>query len=134
VQLGLRDDQPGVVLVVLGRGHDPLHQVHRTLVQAAGRLPGGVPLDPPVRGIGGVAADPGRPQRRAAHPGTVVVAVGQEHRTLPDDRVEVVGLRTGGTERRHRPAAPEHPRPVRVRLGTGAFSTARTRPAATNRP
>ena len=48
-------------------------------------------------------------ERPAVDPGAVVVAVGQEHRPVGDDRVEVGRGRRAAGERRHRPAAAEDP-------------------------
>jgi len=75
-----------------------------------------IALDPSVDGVGGVAVDPGEPQRGAADPGTVVVAVGQEHRPVLEERVQVARQRTPRTEGGHRPATAEDPRTVRMLL------------------
>jgi hypothetical protein len=68
-----------------------------------------IPLDPPVGRVERVPGDAGQGQRGAVHPGRVVVAVGQEGRTAAGDLVQGGGRGGAAGERRHRPAAAEHP-------------------------
>ncbi len=117
--MGLAGEQAAVV--VLGRRlrREPRHDRHRALVQGAGGAPVGVPLEAAVRRVGGLPGDPRQLERPAVDPGPVVVAVGQEHRPVRHDGVQLGGGRHPARERRHRPAAPEDPREVGVGLGIG---------------
>ena len=108
-------------LIVQGdrRGHPP-DQVHRALVQRALGLTGRGPLDPAVRGVRGRSVHPGQRERPGVHPGSVVVPVGQEHRPVRDDRVEVLLARHAAGEHVHPPPAAGDPRGAGVAVGVGA--------------
>ena len=66
------------------------------------------PLDPAVRRVRGLGGDAGQLERPRVDPGPVVVAVGQEHRTVRHDGVEV------GRRRACRPGTPASPSHRRV--------------------
>ena len=117
VQVGLAGQQAAVVLHRRSVGCVPGDHDHRSLVQRASRLSVRPALEPPVRRVGSLAGDTGDLQGQRVHPGPVVVAVGQEHRAIGHDGVEVGrGRRTAG-EGRHRPASTEDPGHVGVALG-----------------
>ena len=91
------------------RRHAVRDQPHGPVVQRARGLAGFVPLDPPVDRVGGVGVDAREPQSRGVHPGAVVVPVGQEGGPPAGHRVQVRRRRQAAGERRHGPAAAEHP-------------------------
>jgi len=76
----------------------------------------GVALEVSVRWVGGLARDPGDLQRAGVDPGAVVVAVGQEHRTVGTmlSRSAAVGVPPGK-------AAIAHP-PPRIQRLSGCVS------------
>ena len=79
------------------------------LVEGAGRLAGGVPLDPAPRRVGGGAGDPGQLQGEAVDPGAVAVGGLQQHRPVGDHRVQRRPVGAAGAEGVHDPAAAEDP-------------------------
>ena len=109
VQVLLPLQQPLGRLVGGGLGREASHQLHRTLVERAGRLAVGRPLDAAVVGIGRVPRDAGSLERPRVHPGAVAVAVRQVDAPIRHDRVqEFLG---GGAAREdvHRPSPAEDP-------------------------
>ena len=80
------------------------------LVEGAGRLAGGVALDPAPRRVGGGAGDPGQLQGAAVDPGAVAVGGLQQHRPVGDDRVQRRPVGAAGAEGVHRPSRRRGPR------------------------
>ena len=107
VQVRLGREQPGPKLRRAGRRD--LDQPHGAVVQHAGGPAGPVAFDPPVGRVRGARVEAGQLQRGGVDPGAVVIAVGQERGPAAGDRVQVRGGGQAAGERRHGPAAAQHP-------------------------
>ena len=109
VQVGLAALDGGLPLGLAGLGGEVADQGLGRLVEGAGRLAGGVPLDPAPRRVGGGAGDPGQLQGEAVDPGAVAVGGLQQHRPVGDHRVQRRPVGAAGAEGVHDPAAAEDP-------------------------
>ena len=109
VQVGLAREQAREQLGRRRRRHLGRDQAHGPVVQRARRLAGFVPLDPAVDRVGGARVDARELQGRRVHPGAVVIPVRQEGGLAAGDGVQVRRCRQAAGERRHGPAAAEHP-------------------------
>ncbi len=107
------EESPVVVVGVVGR-RVAGDQLHGPLVEGAGGVPVGVPLDAAVRRVRRPGVDPGQLERPAVDPCPVVVPVGQVDRPVGHHPVEVGRGRSAAGEGRHRPASAEDPRHLRV--------------------
>jgi len=119
VQVGLAGEQAVDDLLGGGLRNQPLNQGHRALVQHPGGTAVSIAFDASVGRVGGVGGDPGRRQRHRVDPGAVVVAVGQEYRTIGHQVVERRRCRHATGKGRHRPAATQDPLLIRVVGGIG---------------
>jgi hypothetical protein len=117
VQVGLPGEE--TLVVRLGRRARSMlgHDVHRALVQGSGRMAVRVALVATVRRLGGLTRDAGQLEGAGVHPGAVMVAVGQEHRSVRHDRVEVGRDRRTARKGGHGPPAAEDPREIGVGVG-----------------
>ena len=109
VQVGLAALDGGLPLGLAGLGGEVADQGLGRLVEGAGRLAGGVPLDPAPRRVGGGPGDPGQLEGAAVDPGAVAVGGLQQHRPVGDHRVQGGPVGAGGAEGVHDPAAAEDP-------------------------
>ncbi len=92
-------------------GQETGHQIHGALTERPARLAGaGIALDPPVRGIGRVASDPGEGERLAVRPGGVAVRGVEDRGPVRDDSIEEGSGGVGVGEDRQLPADASHPR------------------------
>ena len=112
--------RPCSSLRLRGRRDESLDEVLRALVEGAraASRPASRAIRPSC-GIGRVRGDAGELERAAVDPGVVPVLVGQEHRPIGDDPVEILPARQPAREVGEIPAAAEDPRRVRVGRGVG---------------
>ena len=116
----LRDLQTRELVVGRDRRQQVVDQVRSALVQRACRIPVGLPLDPAVGRVRRGGGQPGQLEGPGVDPDAVAVAVGEVRRAVGNHGVEQLPGRRPERVVRHRPAAAEDPRQVRVRLGVPA--------------